>query len=155
MQRSVTLLVIAVGVFALGIVVGRTIDAKDAPSPSVTAYMEGIQQLDGQAVWDARSTSAQDEDARELYYREHGAKVAMSEEDRRAYREKARQNEISFFNQIRDKGGHIDHLRYYGGHSTGTSGIYVFETINHLADGDLDYLWAVMTDRQGKVYEAK
>jgi hypothetical protein len=62
--------------------------------------------------------------------------------------------EIRFFNEMRSKGGHIDHLRHYGGHSTDTSGIYVYETINHQEDGDIDYVWAVMTDREGKVIEA-
>jgi hypothetical protein len=79
----------------------------------------------------------------------------MSAHDREVYREKAQQDEINFFNQIRDKGGRIDHLRYYGGHSNGTFGIYVYETITHQPDGDLDYVWAVLTDRQGKVVEAR
>jgi hypothetical protein len=155
MNVALKLVPIAVGVFALGIVVGTRLDAKDAPAPGAMAYMVGLQHLDGQAVWDARSTAAQDRDARDLFYREHPASVAMSEQDRRVYREKAQQAEIDFFNGMRDKGGRIDHLRYFGGHSNGTFGMYVYGTINHQTDGDLDYVWAVMTDRQGKVFEAR
>jgi hypothetical protein len=155
MKLTLTLVLIAVAVFALGIAVGTRLDSKDAPAPGAVAYMEGLQHLDGQAVWDARSAAAQDQDARDLFYREHPASVAMSEQDRGLYRQKAQQAEIGFFNGMRDKGGHIDQLRYYGGHSNGTSGIYVYETINHQTDGDLDYVWAVMTDRQGKVFEAR
>jgi hypothetical protein len=155
MKAALKLVVVAIGVFTLGVVVGTHVDAKDISSPSAWAYMEGIQNLDGQAVWEARSSAAQDQDARDLFYREHAASVVMSEEDKATYREKARQDQISFFNQIRDKGGRIDHLRYYGGHSNGTSGIYVFETVNHQTDGDLDYVWAVITDKQGKVLEAQ
>jgi hypothetical protein len=47
------------------------------------------------------------------------------------YRDKARQAEIRFFDAMREKGGRIDHLRYYGGHSTGASENYVYETTNH------------------------
>jgi hypothetical protein len=43
----------------------------------------------------------------------------LSEEDKGAYREKARQDEIGFFNQIRDKGGRIDHLRFLPATSRG------------------------------------
>jgi hypothetical protein len=127
-------------------VVGTCLDGKDAPTPGAAAFMAGIQDLDGQA--------AQDQDARDLFYREHPPTVAMSEQDRAAYREKARHDEIRFFNQIRAKGGRIDQLRYAGGHSTGTAGIYDYETMTHQRGGDLDYVWAVLTDRQGKVVEA-
>ena len=155
MKRALKVVLIAVGVFALGVVVGTRVDAKDVSAPGAWAYMEGVQNLDGRAVWDARSTAAQDQNARDLFYREHPPSVLMTEEDKGAYREKALQDQIGFFNQIRAKGGRIDHLRYYGGHSNGTSGIYVFETINHQTDGDLDYVWAVITDKQGKVLEAQ
>jgi hypothetical protein len=154
-RRALTLVLVAGGVFALGLGVGIRLNAPDAPAPGARAYMEGLHHLDGQAVWDARSPAAQDEDARNLFYREHPPSVAMSEHDREAYREKARQDQIRFFDQVRAKGGRIDHLRYHGGHSNGTAGIYVYETINHQTDGDLDYVWAVLTDRQGKVVEAR
>jgi hypothetical protein len=155
MKLALRLAISAVVVFAFGIVVGTRLDSKDTASPGAWAYMEGLQRLDGQAIWDARSTAAQDQDARDLFYREHSASASMSERDKLVYREKARLNEISFFDEMRSKGGHIDHLRYFGGHSNGTSGIYVYETINHQEDGDIDYVWAVMTDRQGKVFEAQ
>jgi hypothetical protein len=142
-------------IFALGLIVGVRLDAQNDPSAGARAYMEGVQNMDGRAVWAARSVSAQDEDARNLFYREHSASVVMTDRDREAYRARAEQEEINFFEEMRDEGAHFDHLRYHGGYTNGTSGIYVFETIKHQNDGDIDYVWAVMTDREGKVLEAQ
>jgi hypothetical protein len=155
MKPASTLVLLAAGIFALGVVAGTRLDAIDTPAAGASAYVEGFRRLDGRAVWDARSADAQDKDARDLYYQDHSASVAMTDRDLATYREKARQDEIRFFDDIRSRGGHIDQIRYFGGHSTGTSGIYVFETIVHQPDGDLDYVWAVMTDREGKVFAAQ
>ncbi len=155
MIRRLIVAFVVAGVFALGVVVGTRLEPQNVPAPGAAAYMEGLQHLDGQAVWDARSAAAKDQDARDLFYREHSASVAMGEQDKAAYLEKARQDEISFFDAMRAKGASFGEVRYYGGHANGGSGIYVYETTKHLPDGDVEYVWAVMTDAQGKVVQVQ